>query len=67
MEMFIEVLALEGRKGEGSIRKNGALAGIEAVGGEVISSDLNVCLVRRGECGVFEDLGMDTPREQLDA
>jgi hypothetical protein len=61
MKMFIEVLALQGRKGEGSIRENGALAGIKAVGGEVISSDLDVCFVWRRECSVFEDLGMDTP------
>lgn len=65
--MFVEVLALERRKGEGNIRQNRALGGIKAMSDEMFSSNLNVRPVWGRECGIFEDLGMNVPREQLDA
>ena len=59
VEMFVEVLALQRREGEGNVRQNRALCGIKAVSTEMISSNLDVRCIWRRECGIFEDLGMD--------
>lgn len=57
----------EGREGEGGVGEDGAEGSVKTMGLEVVLGDADEAFVGGGEGDVFEDLGVESTGEHLDA